>query len=86
MRSVDLHQAFLWTCEDCGRDNFERAVAVEPESREGRLFADLTDHAVDEVNEVLGERGASAGLCLVMAPEMVRCPHCGAEYESLDED
>ena len=28
--AVELHQAFLWTCEECGRDNFERAITHEP--------------------------------------------------------
>lgn len=32
--SVEIHQAFLWTCDDCGRDNFERAITVSPETIE----------------------------------------------------
>ena len=42
-RTIELFQAFLWVCDDSGRDNFERAIRLEPETMEGREIAELTE-------------------------------------------
>lgn len=34
-KPVELHQAYMWTCEACGRDNFERAIELSPEQVAG---------------------------------------------------
>lgn len=34
METVELHQAFLWVCEECGTDNFARGVELSPEEVE----------------------------------------------------
>lgn len=66
---VELHQAFVWTCEDCGRDSFARAVHLTPEEV-AMLGEDVLDRA----------GGRSGDWC--MAPWAVTCPHCGARYET----
>lgn len=71
-RSVDLHQAFLWTCDDCGRDNFERAITVDPES--------IHPDDLAEAREAFGD-----GIFL-KAPTRVTCEHCGARFAACDGD
>lgn len=71
-RSVELHAAFTWTCEDCGRENFARAVQLEPEQVRELVPEDLQDDAEAMREEIGGD------WCL--APRWVRCPHCGARY------
>ena len=79
--TVEIHQAFVWTCDSCGRDNFERAIAVSPEE------IDPSDIPVDdpETAEMIREwiDGGGEG-AFVRAPANVTCPHCGAEFGTID--
>ena len=76
LASVELHQAFVWTCDDCGRDNFERSVVYEPLASEK-----------DEHLRLLHGLGADESIpetldCdLVTAPDRVACSHCGARFD-----
>lgn len=67
MTKVELHQAFQWTCEECGRDNFARAVV--PESLEGQIPEGL------ELEDFEGGQW-------VTAPNRVTCEHCGERFET----
>ena len=80
---VELIQAFLWVCDDCGRDNFERAIRVERESLEGREIAKLVDEVATEANESAQALGIDVDADWLMAPTRVRCSHCGAEFETM---
>jgi hypothetical protein len=70
--AVEMHPAFLWTCDSCGRHNFVRSVAFEPES------ARLTDEQRQAVEEMPGG--------WFSYPETVQCPHCGSEFDAVDPD
>ena len=65
---IELVPAFVWTCDNCGRDNFERAIVCElsPEERQ-------------EINEANGIEDGEMGDWM-LAPEEVKCPHCDAGY------
>lgn len=76
---IELHQAYQWDCDNCGRENFARAVVVE-------LNPDDPDDAemiaiAKEENE--GLRGEWTPFW-VTTPDEVACAHCGAEYETVD--
>lgn len=71
--AVELHEAFFWACDDCGRDNFARAVEIEPESD---LIAD-EDRV--EAAVAMATAGANGGAFL-MRPGEVKCSWCGAEF------
>lgn len=90
---VELHAAFVWDCDECGRENFERAV-------EGNLTneilnamdADSVAYSVAEGVEETGnsdedgneELNASALLCCVVAaPKHVKCKHCDTSFETV---
>jgi rubredoxin len=69
MRTTRLSLAFAWTCEDCGRDHFDRAISAPPElyraaRDEGHLPPDEDDPEWQ------------------VAPEQVTCPDCGAIYRT----
>jgi hypothetical protein len=70
MGKVTLNPAFSWTCEDCGRDQFTRGIAVEM-SEEGRA----------ELNEENGLGPEPDGVWMMM-PEQVTCEHCGAMFDT----
>jgi hypothetical protein len=77
-RTVELVQAFLWTCEECGRDNFERAITLESESIDPDDLPEAAGTDPETVREWLQSGGEGAW---VTAPSHVRCQHCGAEFD-----
>lgn len=68
-REVELHQAYLWTCDDCGRDQFERAVVLTREA--------LSPEDQEAMDILLG--GADSVHALA-APQEVTCKDCGAKF------
>jgi hypothetical protein len=77
VRTVELIQAFLWTCEDCGRDNFERGITISPESIDPEDPPDTPGADPDTIRDWL-EAGGEGGF--VVAPDQVKCRHCGSEF------
>ena len=77
MEQVELHQAFMYDCPECGRENFVRAIHIETSDEEQddmiRLLAGIEDW--EEVPDDLH------GMFLV-APSNVTCEHCGEELET----
>jgi len=85
-RIVDLHQAFWWACEDCGRDNFARAIQLEPESVEAVELSLRAVESFREAEDQADSLGAELEGAFVMSPSHVKCTHCGAEFSTRDED
>lgn len=79
MREVEIHPAHVWTCEDCGQDNFERGITADfltpEEYREICAEMGVFDPAIDDEPP----EGA-----LMMAPSDVTCRHCGERFKTVD--
>ncbi len=78
--TLELVKAFVWTCDNCGSENFEWASWVQPASIEGRGIGEVVDQAVTEAGgsaEALGDDRDGP-----MALTQVRCRHCGADFEA----
>jgi hypothetical protein len=84
MDTIELHQAFVFTCEDCGRDTFVRAVEISPEAMEGTEMDDETRESLTDANEAAEACGINVGGTWLMAPDTVTCSHCGAEFATED--
>lgn len=67
MASVELRLAFEWTCDTCGRDNFERGVPADDNDRQA-------------VAEQLGEE-AIVNSEWITKPDEVECEYCGDWFE-----
>ena len=67
---VELHPAFVWDCDDCGTENFERAVFIEFDTEEEEQLA-------REVCGIEPEEGFP-----VMAPGKVTCRQCNKEFNT----
>lgn len=67
---TELRLAFAWTCDACGRDNFERGVHRELPPAE--LLARCAHAPVDVVT---GHE--------LTPPGRVACPHCGAVFKAV---
>jgi hypothetical protein len=82
LRTTEIHQAYFWTCDDCGQDNFERAVRVDPESVEGRDIGEFAKQAISEAGDAAEALGIVIDGDWLMAPSQVKCAHCGAEFQT----
>jgi hypothetical protein len=76
MQTIELHQAFFFICDDCGRDNFARGDIVSPE----KINPSEIDTGYEELTENLREYLANGGT-LTKAPDRVTCGHCGAQFQ-----
>lgn len=74
MASIELHLAFVWDCDDCGRENFVRSIVGE-----------FDEDAMKEMRE---EHGITAYECgeWHTAPTSVTCQHCGSTFATLFGD
>lgn len=70
MSQVELHPAFVWDCDNCGRQNFERAIIPPFQSiEEERAAYTMLDLTPGEAFPVL-------------APFNVTCRSCGAVFDT----
>lgn len=86
--TTELHAAWVYDCDGCGKENFQRAMSGNADEA-----AMMLNEAMEERQEVVGlltaEEGDVARLpdgtqqvrCLysdiVLAPKYVTCQHCG---------
>lgn len=68
---VELIPAHVWTCPECGTDQFERCVAV-----------DMDQDGMEQIREDFGIEPGQDGVFLV-APREVTCDGCGKSYEAV---
>jgi hypothetical protein len=78
---VELHAAFEWTCDLCGRSHFARAVTLEDQQVE-----ELVSREDREEAEALMEVIDSLGTGWFIKPATVRCPDCDVEFNVARDD
>jgi predicted nucleic acid-binding Zn ribbon protein len=66
---AELHPAFVWDCDDCGRENFVRAIV-------GEFDDDIMQQMRDEHGITDYEMGDWHSM-----PISVECSHCGTIFE-----
>lgn len=77
MTRIELHPAYCWDCDACGRQNFLRAVNRDatPEEmlRQSGILIDagIIEPEMDEVLE---------GVQFQQTPRDVTCEHCGTRF------
>lgn len=70
MIQIELHPAFVWDCDECGRQNFERAIIPPFQSKADEEY-------VRQILDITPEEGFP-----VMAPFNVSCRKCEARFET----
>lgn len=68
---IELHPAYVWDCDACGVENFCRSVALELDPEEEKELRE--EHGIEPWDQ--------GDWC--MAPKVVTCRECGAEYSTL---
>ena len=69
---VELHLAYSWTCDDCGRGNFTHGMSPEYDTE---LEWQMKEHFGYGIND---------GGQFMMRPDKVTCGHCGETFETED--
>lgn len=72
MKKTELRQAYVWTCDECGHDNFVRAVVLEFDEETATELKE--DHGIE-----IWEEGD-----WVTIPDVVDCKFCNEVYKTLD--
>jgi hypothetical protein len=80
-KTVELVQAFLWTCDGCGRDNFERGVTIDIEAIDVDRFPASSPEATELIRDWIEAGGETR---FVERPDHVRCRHCGAGFATTE--
>ena len=70
MEKIELRPAYVWTCEECGIDNFENCVVLE-----------LSDAEMEELRGEHGIADEDEGVFIGM-PDVVTCKACKTTFES----
>lgn len=80
IREIEIHDAWFFTCDDCGRDTWRAHVAVDEEEAV-RLVCEGEDWTEEETRlaEALLREEYRRRLHFRM-PESAQCDHCGAEF------
>lgn len=93
--TVELHSAFVWDCDECGKENFERAIeggmeesAIEEAANE--IDTHLVATGVTELDDEQEMAAEALTQKIVVAPAFVTCKHCGVsvdtEISHMDDD
>lgn len=71
--SVELHPAYYFDCDSCGREQMVRPIRVAITDEMRQDARDIMDLDVHE---------QAAAIALVV-PERVTCVHCGSEFQAV---
>lgn len=90
MNVTELHSAYVWDCDACGRENFLRAVETdldEPTAKavldQGRESMVVLDPQFGCIVDDADANGADWMVArVVLAPRTVVCGHCACEYST----
>ena len=80
---AELHQAFAWDCEKCGRENFVRSIVANPPPDE--YLDSLKAIGVLESWQTLEDLPEGAGVIFQTCPSAVTCAHCGSTFAAKDD-
>lgn len=68
MKQIQLNIAWMWDCDECGEENFERSFIPESDS--------------EDMADLLEECGQDEKALLCAFPFEVTCQRCGETFET----
>lgn len=74
MNKVELHQAWMWDCDNCGRENFTRGIRPELSIEDKLFLKEERDIDIEDEGE------------FIMMPPNVTCNYCKSSFAVLHED
>lgn len=79
MPTVEVHPAWVFTCDECGQDSFCRSVVIEIDDPFERWQAGVQMGVIEAWQEV---EDIPEGI-FQSYPNIVTCGHCGAQFETV---
>lgn len=79
MKSVELHAAFTFDCDECGAEQFARGVTISPESIDPD---DMPTSDTEEAEAIREWMAAGGGGSWMTKPAVVRCKSCWATFRT----
>jgi predicted nucleic acid-binding Zn-ribbon protein len=83
--NAELHSAYAWDCDECGTENFVRAIAADLDEEVMRQAMERGQD-VDQHFQAIGEDGATEFpeivTAIAIAPVRVTCRNCGMIFET----
>lgn len=76
MKTVELHPAAVWDCDECGVENFCRHIKPEMIDRDQTVSMLMEEMDIPQFE---AEKAADNGEW-VIAPSEVKCRSCGAVF------
>jgi len=91
MDTIELHGAFSWDCDNCGRENFVRAIGGNlDEAAMKEMLGEPVQNLIAEEKNIDLISDDDSSRCesrylitqLLVSPKTVTCWHCGTEFET----
>lgn len=79
MDQVELHTAYEWVCDKCGRTCYCSGAHLDMSDEENEK-ALREAHGLDDWQEIPEELGGE----WITMPKQVTCEHCGETYKTVD--
>ena len=76
MLTVELHPAYFFACDDCGRDSFGHMICADL-TREDKVDALRKMGKLESYEDLPDDVDGD----LIMYPAIVYCQHCNAEFD-----
>lgn len=80
LKKVEIRLAFEWTCEECGKDNFEHTI-TQTLTRDQQRAMFEEHNIINEWEDVPENMGFEFNAC----PKIVKCDYCGEEFETTED-
>lgn len=77
---VELHDAFAWDCDACGRENVERVYDNDSEQAAEEFLEGLSK---DELDRLMAELEGTEDPVVISVPQEVQCKFC-KEWMAVD--
>ena len=78
-REVEIRPAFEWTCDECGRDNYEKCLIVDlSQEQAAEIMRGIVDIEDDDDMNFTGSFSA--------CPTDVKCRFCKSEFVTKDPE
>jgi len=85
MQTAEIHSAFVFDCDNCGRENMVRAIeATMGDAAAKRVASSQVSLHYDTVGEVREDGTVDAAYVITrvcIAPPQVECAACGTRYK-----
>lgn len=84
MTKAELHAAYSWDCDECGKENFVRGVEANLDEPVAKCIEDQDQ--IDLHYQCIAEPDATESdyliTAIVIAPKKVTCAHCNKTFET----